>query len=303
MIDFHKPELSRREEYLPYLKSAAHRGCGYSFANLYMWGRQSLAFLDGHLAIFSHFDGHTMYLFPAGSGEVKPVLDALIQDARERGIPFRLTGVTPQEREVLEQLYPGQFRFHWGRDSHDYVYAIDDLAELKGRKFQQKRNHVNRFLAEHPDSYVKPLAEDTLPDFQAMAQKWYDQRLLEDPAADLQMERKALCRAFRHFRELELEGLALYADGTVVAMAMGSFLSDDTFDIHFEKADGQLSGSYAAINRAFARSLREKHPNLRYLNREEDMGIPGLRKAKLSYQPHHMVERGWALLRTEEYDD
>ena len=108
-------------------------------------------------------------------------------------------------------------------------------------------------------------------------------------------------RAFRNFRELGLEGLVLTVEGKIVAMTMGSFLSEDTVDVHFEKADADFPGGYPVINRAFARYLREKYPNLKYLDREEDMGSPGLRKAKLSYQPHHLVEKCWAHFAEEAF--
>ena len=117
------------------------------------------------------------------------------------------------------------------------------------------------------------------------------------------MERVALQRAFDHWQELGLEGLVMYVGSQVVAMTMGSFLDDETIDVHFEKADLDFSGAYAVINRAFARYIRDKHPGVKFLNREEDMGIEGLRKAKLSYHPHHLVEKCWAHQMTEEFDD
>lgn len=303
MIEFQRFDPIKREDYFFYLRQAAHRGCGYTFANLCIWGHQRGAVLGDKLVIFSHYNGHTMYPFPAGEGDVKPALEAIIVDAKERGIPCRITGVTESERNILEQYYPGQFRFHYDRDSFDYVYEINDLADLRGKKFQPKRNHVNRFLNDFPDAYIKPLDELTLPDCMAFTNRWYQRRLADDPQADLQMEQMALSRAYRNFRELGMEGLLLYADGRVVAMTMGSFLGEDTVDVHFEKGDADVPGAYAAVNRAFARCLREKYPELKYLNREEDMGSPGLRKAKLSYQPHHLVEKCWAHYAGEEFND
>ena len=136
-----------------------------------------------------------------------------------------------------------------------------------------------------------------------MADHWIAYRSRIDPDTDLQTERIALCRAFRRFRELELEGLALLEGDAVIAMTMGSRMSADTFDVHFEKAREDIDGAYAAINSAFAGNLREKHPGLRYLNREDDLGLPGLRKAKLSYCPDHMIEKSWARLLEEDDED
>ena len=203
---------------------------------------------------------------------------------------------------LLERLYPGQFSIHFDRDSFDYVYRIEDLSQLAGRKYQKKRNHLNRFRAEHPDYRLEPITEENLSQVRALTARWYEARLAEDPMGDYQLEQAALDRAFAHFTELGLEGLLLWDGENLLATAMGSFLRENTFDIHFEKALDRTDGTYAAINQGFAAYLQEKYPALQYLNREDDMGIEGLRRAKLSYNPDHMVEKSWALLREDGYD-
>ena len=300
MIPFERLTLENKPELDTLLRRASHRGCAFSFVSLNIWGRQCAARVGDDLLLFSHYHGKTMYPYPVCSGDARPAIDAIMADAKERGIPFRLTGLNRQDVEDLEKWYPGKFCFHCGRDGHDYVYAIDDLADLKGKKFQPKRNHVNRFLAEYPDAVIRPLCAETLPDAKALADRWHQRR---SPEEDAGMELVALNRAFAHWQELGLMGLVLYVGNQVVAMTMGSFLDEETVDVHFEKADTDYPGAYAVINRAFARYIREKHPAVRFLNREEDMGIEGLRKAKLSYHPHHMVEKCWAHLMTEEFHD
>lgn len=300
MIPFERLTPDKKSEYDALLRHAAHRGCAYSFTNLYMWGRQCAARVNDTLLLFSHYNGKTMYPFPAGADVTRETIELLMEDARQRGIPFRLAGLNTQDVQALQEWYPDRFCFHCGRDGHEYVYAIDDLADLKGKKYQPKRNHVNRFLAEYPDAVILPLSEKTLPDAEALAERWYQRRTEEEDAG---MEHIALQRAFANWQELGMEGLVLYVGNQVVAMTMGSFLDEETVDVHFEKADLDYPGAYAVINRAFARHLREKYPNLKYLNREEDMGLEGLRKAKLSYHPHHMVEKCWAHLMTEEFHD
>lgn len=302
MIHFERLLPERKAEYDKYLMNCGQRGCEYSFVNLYLWGRQTAAVVDGYLVLFSHFNGHSVYPFPVGQGDIRPVLDAVIQDSRERGIPCRFTSLNQADIELLEAFYPGKFRFRCDRSDFDYVYNIDDLADLKGRKFQQKRNHVNRFEATYPDWRVEELNESTMADATAVIRRWFAHKQ-EDPEIDMGLEELALRRAFEHFRELELEGLVLYAGDQPVAVTMGSRLSEDTFDVHFEKALEEVQGAYGAINRAFARHLREKYPELRYLNREDDLGLPGLRKAKLSYNPAFLVEKCWAYLAEEAYDD
>ncbi len=303
MIDFQRIRPEQSAAFAPYLAHTAHRGSGYSFVNLCIWGHQRAFLGQDFLLLFAHFDGHTMYPFPAGAGDVKAALDAILSDAHQRGIPCRITCLSEEDKQLLEQLYPGQFRFHCDRDSFDYVYDINDLADLRGKKFQPKRNHINRFLAEHSDVHVEPLTEALLPQCQELTRRWFASRLEQDPHSDLTMEQRALDRAYRNFAHLGLEGIALYVGDRMVAMTMGSFLTPDTMDVHFEKGDPDYPTSYAVINQAFARYLREKYPNLRYLNREDDMGKPGLRQAKLSYQPHHLVEKCWAHHAGEEFDD
>ncbi len=302
MLDFKPIDLSQRELYLPNLLRAGHRGCAYSFGNLYMWGRQAATFVGDTLVFFSQFNRRSVYLFPAGCEDLKTAIDAIIADASQRGIPCRLTGLSESDRERLEQMYPDRFHYHFDRDSFDYIYAIDDLADLKGKKYQKKRNHANRFWQSHPDARFLPITEENMPLVKALTETWYAQRLEVDPHGDFLMEKIAIEKALRDFGNLGMEGLLLMDGDTPIAMTMGSPLTEDSFDIHFEKALDIANGSYAAINQGFARHLREKHPQIRFLNREEDMGLEGLRKAKLSYLPHHMAEKIWACLREDGYD-
>ncbi len=299
MIPFQRLEQIRKDEYSPYLLSAG-RGCGYSFANLYIWGRQRVAFLNGYLAIFSQFDRKAVYPFPVGQGNIAPVLDAIVADAHERGIPCCITGLRKEDCLQIGQIYPGRFRFYNDRDSYDYVYSIDDLADLKGRKFQKKRNHLHRFWDAHPNCQPMPITKDNLETVQDMAASWYLRRQKSDPDGDYHLEQLALTRALGDPEALGMVGLALVEDGKILAFSLASLLSEDTLDIHFEKARDDIDGAYAAINQTFARYLREQFPQVRWLNREDDMGLEGLRKAKLSYQPSFLIEKFWARLWEEE---
>ena len=300
MIPFERLDLHQKEKYEACLAHLGDHGCEYGFVNKFLWGRQKAAFIDDYLVVFAQFDRKSIYLFPLGTGELRPVVDAVIQDARERGIPCYLTGLTKENCDQLEALYPGKFRFHLDRDSFDYVYAIDDLADLKGRKFQKKRNHANRFDAEHPDFRILPLDESTRVKAFCLLQQWYQHRAEIDPLNDFHLEKTAAERAFAFQQQLELEGIVLLDGDEILAFTMGSFLTPDTMDIHFEKAREDVPGAYNAINREFARYLRAKYPQLRWLNREDDVGLEGLRKAKLSYNPDHLVEKYWARLWEEE---
>ena len=297
MLDFQRFDLTKKQEYDTYLMGSGELGCEYSFVNLNLWGRQRCAFFGGYLVLFSQFERRSVYPFPVGKGDIRPVLDAIIHDARARGIVCRLTGLTAENCMTLEELYPGQFQIHPDRNGCDYIYAIDDLADLKGRKFQKKRNHLNKFRENHPEHRFEPITADNLPQVQEMVQAWYESRGETD---EYHLEKLALKRAFANMEALGLEGLALTENGRILAMTMGSRLSENTFDVHFEKALEDVDGAYPAINQGFAAYLREKYPDLKFLDREDDMGLPGLRKAKLSYNPHHLVTKFWARLWEED---
>ncbi|MBP3396292.1 MAG: DUF2156 domain-containing protein [Clostridia bacterium] len=301
-INFTPFTLQDKALYEQYLAEEKGRGCEFSFANLYLWGRQRFAVQNGHIVLFSQFDRRSVYPYPLGTGDKRPVLDAIIADARERDIPCRITGLTGDARATLEALYPGKFRFHADEGSFDYVYDIDDLADLKGKKYHAKRNHLHRFAEAFPAHTTEELGENNIPAVRQMLQEWYETRLAENPNADYHMEAAALEKALRDREALELEGLVLKNGDEVLAFTLASRFSEDTFDVHFEKARADVQGAYAAINRALARHIRQKHPAVRYLDREEDMGLEGLRRAKQSYYPHHQVEKCWACLLEDGYD-
>ena len=303
MIDFQKLTLDDKADYEAILHTVPERSCEYSFANLYLWGRQQVAFRFGCVLFFSHFFGRTLYPYPIGTGDKRAAIEAILEDARERGIPCRLSGMNQEDIRELEALFPGKFVIHCSRDSFDYVYDIHALADLKGKKLQKKRNHLNRFRLNHPDCRVEPLTAANQEAALEMAQAWYRSRTAQDPEGNYLLEEIALTKAFRDYTALGMEGIVLVEDGRILALTLGSRLSRDTYDIHFEKAREDVDGAYAAVNSEFARYLREKYPELLYLNREDDMGLEGLRKAKLSYYPHHMMEKCWAILQEDLYND
>ncbi len=303
MMDFHKLTPADKPKYENMLFASPERGCEYSFANLYLWGRQLVSFTGDNVALFSHFHGKSVYPYPVGPGDKRELILRLLQDTRKRGIPLRLTGLLKEDVEELTDWFPGDFYVRMDRDAFDYVYDINDLADLKGRKFQKKRNHVNRFKQEHPDYRVEPLTACNMAQVQHMVNDWYQIRMRQDPAGNYLLENLALAKAFRRFEELGMDALVLLDGDEVLAVTMGSRLSGETFDIHFEKAREDVEGAYPVINQEFAKYLREKYPEVKFLNREDDLGIEGLRKAKLSYNPHHMVEKYWVCYQGDLNED
>lgn len=302
MLTFQPFNLAEKDKYDKILMYCGKESCEYSFANLYLWGRQSALFHGENLAFFSQFNRQSVYLFPVGFGDLKPTLDAIIADSKARGIPCRLTSLSQDDCALLEQFYPGRFRYHFDRDSFDYIYAIEDLATLKGRKFQRKRNHLNRFRQNHPHCQATPITEENLPLVNSLLEKWYAARESLDATADFHMERVAIRKALRDRVALNMESMVLLEDNRAIAMALGSRLNQTTFDIHFEKALEDVEDAYTAINCEFSNYLMHKYPEVQWLNREDDLGIEGLRKAKTSYHPSRMAEKSWVCLLEDCYE-
>lgn len=297
MIQFETPQLSHKPWVDELLHAADNRGCDYNFTTIFTWAgayQQELARVGDFLVTHVHGPLGSCYTFPAGRGDLAEVIQTLQEDAAERGEPLRLVCLSAAHREALEGLFPGRFRYEADRAGFDYLYEIDRLADLEGKKLHAKRNHINRFMENNPSWVYQELTPDNLAECMEMDKEWYRRAMVREGLAeepDLGAEGHALRLAMDHFQALGLEGGLIRVYGEVVAFTMGDPLSSDTFDVHFEKAYGELQGAYAMINREFARQVRARHPNVRYLNREDDMGVEGLRKAKESYYPDLMVEK------------
>jgi len=303
MIDFQPFPLMDKSIYQQYLFAEKERGCELSYANLNMWGNHTATILHNHVLLLCCYSGRYMYPFPIGSGDKKPVLDRILSDAKQRNIPCVISSLNKETAALLEELYPGKFEFHFNRNSFDYVYDIEKLSSLGGRKYHRKRNHYNRFCKNIPDYTIKPLDAAILPEVKTFLDSWYHDRLQESPDNDYAKEKEALERALINYEKWGLESLVLSHRGQILAVTFGSQLSFNTFDIHFEKARWDVEGAYAAINCEFAKYLKEKYKEVQFLNREEDMGLEGLRKAKESYFPHHMVEKGFAILKENTHEN
>lgn len=306
MIAFRDPEIGDRQWVEERFRASGNQGCEYSFSTLFLWSgayQQQVAPMDGFVLERLRGKLGAGYLFPAGSGPLEPVLSALEKDAAERGEPCRFFCVTPEQAERLEQLRPGQYAFQSDRDGWDYLYALDRLAGLGGKKLHGKRNHIRRFEESHPDWQVEQITMDNLAECAEMDLEWNRRyRSLDAAGEEAEArtrldERHAMSRAFAQYEALGMDGLLLRTGGKVVAFTMGSPISADTFDVHFEKAYGEIQGAYPMINREFARWLQANRPGVRWLNREDDMGLEGLRKSKESYYPDRMVEKSAAIRR------
>jgi hypothetical protein len=243
------------------------------------------------LVIVSQPKEKQYFNFPLGYGEAKPVIDQLIRYTKEKGIPFKMINITDEMKILLEEYYPNQFVFSLSRDYSDYLYSVRDLIFLQGKKYQPKRNHINKFKSLYNYQYA-PMREDDIPECLKMHQQWTILHCKKNNSS-LELEACATRKALQLFNKLDLEGGVLRVDGKVIAFTLGQPINDTTFDVCIEKALPDYEGAYPMINRQF---LKHQLSGYTYVNREEDMGEEGLRKAKLSYQPFKLISKYSATL-------
>lgn len=295
-IPFKKPELEDRAAVLRHLKERRLRGCERTFANIYLWARfynVMWAEIKGTAVFRSEFDGKYSYTYPIGAGDRKGVIEALLEECRENKDQFRLHAVSKEEFEELDQYFPGKFQVEWPRDVEDYVYETEKLIQLSGKKYHGKKNHINQFKASYPDWTYEPITDENVEECFQMALHWRNDNGCEDDP-EKNSEMCVALNSLRLFKELELRGGLLRAEGKVVAFTLGEPVSDDTFVVHIEKAYADVRGAYPMINQQF---LEHEVSGYTYVNREDDTGDEGLRQAKLSYRPIFMVEKGIVTLK------
>ena len=292
-ILFKRAELEDKELMTSYFKKYESRSCERTFVNNYLWSRRypvTFAVIENTLVFKSEDEKHLSFAFPAGEDEdIKKVLPVLKQYCEERGYPFSLYMVTAENFEKLESWYPGRFEIEYDRDSADYVYESEKLATLAGKKLHAKRNHINKFKTAYENRWsYESMSKENLEDCFQMALKWRKQNECEENDEKC-AEMCVTLNSLRLFEELELKGGVLRIDGEVVAFTVEEELSKDTFVVHIEKAFAEIQGAYPMINQQF---VEHECKGYTYINREEDTGAEGLRKAKLSYRPVFLIEKG-----------
>ena len=264
----------------------------YNFGNIYIWDkhyRQLICRFEGRMITKLRYEGERAFVFPIGSGPLKPAIDALKAFCDERGYPLLMRGVTEKHKAMLEELYPGRFSFTLEEHLADYVYLAEKLATYSGKSMHGKKNHCNRFEAEHDWEFL-PLTRELIPECLDMLDVWTEDNS-DRLDSSISFEHDAIIRAFAAFECLDLEGGVLRSEGRILGFSLGEMTSSDTFDVHFEKAEINVNGAYPMVCRELTRSVIAAHPGVRYINREDDMGIESLRTSKLSYKPAFMVEK------------
>lgn len=290
-----KPVKAEDKEVIEkYMKQMNSRSCDMSFATVYLWSeyyRSYYTICEDMLIFQSGGPGHS-FSFPIGKKDPADTIEALAAYCKKEGYSLRFHCVSIWAKEYLDRNYPGKFEVTFDQDYADYIYERQALIELKGKKYHGKKNHVNKFMKTYEWSY-EAVDENNLDECLAMLDAWKEQNCAsddEEKKAEVSVSRKALLQ--REF--LGLRAGLIRADGNVVAFSVGESISDDTFVVHIEKAYADVPGAYSIINQQFILHEAEGYS---YVNREDDVGNPGLRKAKMSYHPVFMEEKGYAILK------
>lgn len=289
MLSFQPIAKEKIQEYKRYYNDPDALGCESNFVSGYLWSaayKLRVAFVGDTLVKAYFRDDRRVwgYCMPRGM-QVAAAVEALFADAAERGQTVRIAYMTQAERDRLEQLFPGRFAYQREEDNQEYLYLSRDLATLPGKKYHAKRNHISKFYHTYGDSArFLTLNTGNLAEAQCVMDAWCRENGYDLSGYE---ERAVFQKACESFEELQLHGAVLCVNSTPVAMTVGSPISPRCFDVMFEKALRAYDGVYAVINREFAKTLTAYE----YINREEDLGIEGLRKAKLSYHPAMIYDR------------
>ena len=235
MIEFKPVRLEDRAVIERYTMPSGICNCDLAFANMYCWQEvfhSAWAEIDGFLVIRFQIDGGERigYMQPVGTGDLGAIIPSLREDAHAHGQRLRIIGLTDEGRETIARVHPCRFAFESDRALEDYVYNADDLRNLAGRRYQPKRNHINRFEAEYPDYRYEELTPDRFEACMALERAW--RREHEGHTSELCAEQRAMQRAFRHFGELGLIGGCIYVGDRLAAFTYGSAVNDHTFDTH-----------------------------------------------------------------------
>ncbi len=286
-LNFSPITLDDRERILDVLSRGSRATNEYSFATAFMWryAYDLSACIYADRLIVRSDEKDPTYVFPSGGGDMKTVVDALLEHERVEGRMLTFNMILPEDAEQLKVLYPDVFEFEDNRDGYDYLYDTQSLITLSGRKLSSKRNHINRFQEIHPEWVMEPITPENLDEVRAMNRAWCKEAGCADNES-LALEHCAVEQALHHMQELKQDGALIRSRGQIMAFALGEPLNDSTYVVHVEKAIANVQGAYQLINREFAAKYAKDYA---LINREDDAGDPGLRRAKMSYRPSGFV--------------
>ncbi|MBQ7101672.1 MAG: DUF2156 domain-containing protein [Clostridia bacterium] len=290
MLDFHPITLADKPRADEILLNAANMGCEYCFGTLFIWRniyKTQIAFHGSMLTAKYFTEDGVCYCCPVGEGDFAQMVESIILDAKKDGNRTVILGCSAEDRAKIESLFPNKFTFTADDSRFDYIYSAEKLATLSGKKLHGKRNHISAFVRNNPDWTFEEITAENIGQCAAMNEHWLMLNEYKDEVA-ISAEHNALNEAIANYAELGLWGGLIRAGGEIVAFSFGERLNGKIFCTHFEKAYATVQGAYPIINREMAVRLKDEYE---LINREEDTGAPGLRKAKQSYYPEIWLEK------------
>ncbi|MDY4696460.1 MAG: phosphatidylglycerol lysyltransferase domain-containing protein [Selenomonas montiformis] len=293
IIDFH--DLTKQDKPLldRYFRSRYYENSHFNFTNLFMWRipyHVRWCEENGVLYMTCEWEGTLMAMQPFGPEEkMQEATDRFLAYFQEIGRPLLFVGLESGYAEFLEQYKGASFDIREDRDNFDYVYLAEKLISLSGRKLHSKKNHLNAFRKMYPQAEYLAITEEIIPACRVELESWYQMRLTDEPDDPfIDWERRAILEVFDDYEYFGLRGGAIRLDGRIIAFTFGEQLNTDSVVVHVEKADPNIRGAYPAINQGY---VANNWSAITYINREEDMGHEGLRKAKESYKPEKMIRK------------
>lgn len=305
MLDFNKVTIESGNIIEPYLKKYGSSSCQHSLilmTGLSMKYGDEYALVDDVLYIHRSAldkDGKRFYLAPLGNfsdasdedsqNKLKQSVGLILDDAAYYGCKAVFYTVTEEFKEWLEAIFPSEFSYEYSRDYAEYVYTTESLSILAGKALRDKRNRVHAFYSAYEGHIrIENLEAENLTDVMIFQNDWIKDRLADGYDEMLAREHEAIKFYLSHFEELGLRGIVVYVKGTVVGYAAGVSLNDECMDEVIEKGRKDVTGIYQLLCNEFALLCCKDY---KYINREEDLGVEGLRRAKTSYCPEFMIEK------------
>lgn len=285
MLPFRPIEITDKQQADAILREKSSYLCAHCFVDLFIWKSvydTQICFQDDFIFIKQKQGDVTVYTVPIGTGCLCSAIELLKQDAIDRNVTFNMSAVNESQMKEIEGACPDKFNFIEKRDAEDYIYSGESMITLAGKKLHSKRNFINRFKNDYEGRWIyENILEENIHDAFAYHLSWCAQNS-EGVTDEFFGETCAISLALNNFEALGLKGGLIRIDGKVMAITLGSRATEDMFIVHIEKADYTIAGAYQIINNEFA---KQNFEGIKYINREEDLGKEGLRKAKLSYNP------------------
>lgn len=258
-----------------------------TFNTLFLWqeAHQTKWAVQDDILFIRAGSGKDMFFLPPFAHKEEDFvhgLDLIHEELDKAGMEFRLKSASRWVMEQIERLCPGKYDFIEDRDNEEYVYRTADMISLPGKKLRMKKNHLNSFLRQYSDYQYESITKDNMEDAKAGIHEWFLRH------GDIEEEEEAMKLCFDNWDALGVKGAIIRIYGKVEAFTNGDLVNDKMAHIIFEKANPNIRGLYQAINRDF---LIHEFADTEFVNREEDLGLPGLREAKMGYNPDHLTEK------------